>query len=221
MTYWKILFGVPMLFISLPGYASPTSDILIEQGTTLVPLGNEDLSKYRGGFRIKDNYIINIGLSITSSINGAQVFHSKIANLIIRNGVLKKQLPDRKQPAHLVNVIQAGQGNIVDNEYASNTDSSLVDNEYGMDVIPPHRSPDNSQAWSENYDISQVLDAPVMPIDSTGFGSQSITNLIQNSLDNSVIGISTIVNIDTQLGNVIKQLQINRKLENAINSRLY
>ncbi len=36
-----------------------------------------------------DNYVVNIGLSITTAIDGNVMFHSKIADMIIENGSLR------------------------------------------------------------------------------------------------------------------------------------
>lgn len=207
MRYWKILSGLSVLLSTMPAYASEFyADVLMEEGTHLTPVASDTLSSYRGGFRLKNDYVINIGLSITTSINGMTLFNTRIAHLMIQNGNLKR-VPTPKTPdsrvegsdvssGGVVNVVQVGEGNSVEE----------------APVVP----------------VVESITNPAMPIDSgtgnttpTVVDTSTITNIIQNTLDNSVLGLNTVVDIDAQVGDVIKQIQVNQKLDDAILSSFY
>lgn len=86
MNYNKFLLVLCML---IPHFNVNAKDVGLQE---LTPLSNLSLEEYRGGFQITDEYIINIGLSITTTINGDDILNTNIANLVIENGNLKKTL---------------------------------------------------------------------------------------------------------------------------------
>ncbi|EHY1000122.1 hypothetical protein K2B99_003442, partial [Vibrio parahaemolyticus] len=83
MNYNKFLLVLCML---IPHFNVDAKDVGLQE---LTPLSNSSLEEYRGGFQITDEYIINIGLSITTTINGDDILNTNIANLVIENGNLK------------------------------------------------------------------------------------------------------------------------------------
>lgn len=157
----------------------------------LKPVADNELALYRGGFQVTDNYIINIGLSITALLNGENIFRTNIANLVIENGNLTNvfasddssysQPPQLNQ--NLVNIIQIGDGNIIG------------DNITGSPQTPGSQQPD---------------------IVSSDLLNSSIINIIQNTTDNSNIGLNTLVDIDAQVDGVIQQIHANQQLEDAL-----
>ncbi len=166
----------------------------------LEPLPQSSLAQYRGGFQVTNDYIINIGLSITTTINGQDVFNSNIANLVIENGNLSNfntnhRLDDSSQnqlDQSLVNIIQLGEGNSIE-------DQTIADHITGTPQLP-------------NFQQSGTINAELI--------NSSIINIIQNTTDNSVIGLSTIIDIDAQVNGVIQQIRANRQLEDALLNHL-
>ncbi|GAK24953.1 hypothetical protein JCM19052_5643 [Vibrio sp. JCM 19052] len=55
---------------------------------------------------------------------------------------------------------------------------------------------------------------------SSDFINSSIINIIQNTTDNSVIGLSTLVDIDAQVSGVMQQIRANQQLEDALLNHL-
>lgn len=55
---------------------------------------------------------------------------------------------------------------------------------------------------------------------SSEFINSSIINIIQNTTDNSVIGLSTLVDIDAQVSGVMQQIRANQQLEDALLNHL-
>ncbi|OAN13043.1 hypothetical protein A3K86_15365 [Photobacterium jeanii] len=55
---------------------------------SLVAMSEQEMSSVRGGFISINDTIINIGLTISTALNGSKVYTSQIANLTIDNGVL-------------------------------------------------------------------------------------------------------------------------------------
>ncbi|KPM97089.1 hypothetical protein AOG25_17155, partial [Vibrio alginolyticus] len=70
------------------------------------------------------------------------------------------------------------------------------------------------------------IDSPKMPssqnpnIISSDFINSSIINIIQNTKDNSIIGLSTLVDIDAQVNGVIREIKANQQLEDALLNHL-
>lgn len=162
---------------------------VIELGA-LKPVPDESLAEMRGGFQLTDDYVINIGLSITTTINGQDILNTTIANLVIENGSLTN-ISGSNNPngggaldQGIVNIIQFGEGNFI----GDNT-------------------PDMPSSNQPN-------------IISSDFINSSIINIIQNTTDNSVIGLSTLVDIDAQVTGVMQQIRANQQLEDALLNHL-
>jgi len=162
---------------------------VIELGA-LKPVPDESLAEMRGRFQLTDDYVINIGLSITTTINGQDILNTTIANLVIENGSLTN-ISGSNNPngssaldQGIVNIIQFGEGNFI----GDNT-------------------PDMPSSNQPN-------------IISSDFINSSIINIIQNTTDNSVIGLSTLVDIDAQVSGVMQQIRANQQLEDALLNHL-
>ncbi len=189
--YFRKLLLTLFLMVSA---ASADADELALNG--LKPLLNDELALHRGGFQVTDDYIINIGLSITTTINGEDILNTNIANLVIENGnltnlVANKNLNNSTNTTQLnqglVNIIQLGDGNIIGD--------SLI------------QSPKLPNAQNPNIINSALLNS-------------SIINIIQNTTDNNIIGLSTLVDIDAQVNGVIQQIRANQQLEDALLNHL-
>lgn len=61
---------------------------LDEKKHNLVTMSEQEMATVRGGFISINNTLINIGLTISTALNGSKVYTSQIANLTIDNGVL-------------------------------------------------------------------------------------------------------------------------------------
>ncbi|CAM4259731.1 hypothetical protein [Vibrio agarivorans] len=166
-----------LLFVSLL-YCSLThaSELELDSPT----LSEQQLASYRGGFQLSPEYTINIGLSITSAINGAHIFTTHIADLTIRNGVLIAI--EGNSPTSLVNIIQSGSGNHV----------SLT---------------------QEHPSASGITD-------STTLGT-GVINIIQNTTDNSILGLSTVIDIEAQASQAIEQIKATQQLNDALMSHFH
>lgn len=159
----------------------------------LEPLPQSSLEQYRGGFQVTSDYVINIGLSVITSINGQDIFNSSIANLVIENGNLSNINANQGAlDQSLINIVQIGEGNSIEDE-------TISDQITGMPQIP-------------NFQPSDIINSE--------FINSSIVNIIQNTTDNSVIGLSTIIDIDAQVSGVIQQIQANSRLEDALLNHL-
>ncbi|YCO04160.1 hypothetical protein ACB087_11555 [Vibrio sp. VNB-15] len=173
----------------------PTLTLANEVGLAdLTPLPPNSLSELRGGFKVTDDYIINIGLSITTTINGQDILNTTIANLVIENGNLTNisgsNSPDglgSPLDQGIVNIIQFGEGNFIGDGTSNSPD------------MPSSNQPN---------------------IISSEFINSSIINIIQNTTDNSVIGLSTLVDIDAQVSGVMQQIRANQQLEDALLNHL-
>lgn len=159
----------------------------------LEPLPQSSLAQYRGGFQVTSDYVINIGLSVITSINGQDIFNSSIANLVIENGILSNINANQGAlDQSLINIVQIGEGNSIEDE-------TISDQITGMPQIP-------------NFQQSDIINSE--------FINSSIVNIIQNTTDNSVIGLSTIIDIDAQVSGVIQQIRANNRLEDALLNHL-
>ncbi|MFV8440327.1 hypothetical protein [Vibrio owensii] len=175
--------------LSMPSVALAN---VIELGA-LKPVPDESLAEMRGGFQLTDDYVINIGLSITTTINGQDILNTTIANLVIENGSLTN-ISGSNNPngsgaldQGIVNIIQFGEGNFIGDNTAN--------------------TPDMTSSNQPN-------------IISSDFINSSIINIIQNTTDNSVIGLSTLVDIDAQVSGVMQQIRANQQLEDALLNHL-
>ncbi len=154
---------------------------------SLDPLDNQELSGYRAGF-ISDDFMINIGLDIATSINGETLFNNSIANLFFQNGRLVATQPEAVVPT--TTVVQVGGGNSV-----SLPNNNLV------------QTPNITQP---QISVSQVT-VPLPSITQT-----AINRVIQNSLDDTVIGFETIVNVDAQVNGALRRLERSNKLHQSL-----
>lgn len=85
------------------------------------PVDHAELDNYRGGFVTYGKSLIDIGISISTGLNGEQIYQSHIANLTIMNGALiatvlqgdsSTDLKQMVNGSNIGNVIQSGGGNI-------------------------------------------------------------------------------------------------------------
>ncbi|MDZ5516701.1 hypothetical protein [Vibrio fluvialis] len=185
MKFCSRLISVTVLStFSIITYASDFDDGVNFHLDTLT---NQQLNTYRGGFKFNNDYIVNIGLRITTAVNGETIFNSKLANFVIENGALKashlSKTSEKSVDNDLINVIQVG-----NNNYATTSTSTAQ------------------------------MQASFKP---NAADLSSISNVIQNSVDNSVIGLSTIIDVEAQVGGVIKQIRIDKQIDDAIMSRFY
>ncbi|MEH0664597.1 hypothetical protein H4F18_03840 [Vibrio scophthalmi] len=193
----KVVIGVLASMASMSVFA----DAIDIQQVQLTPMSQSRLALYRGGFQINRDYVINIGLSVRSSVNGQSVFNTQIANLVFENGQLLKQSANYKvrqanptdsstattavPVTDVVNVVQVGEGNQIAGDVSVNP-AALVN----------------------SLDVTNSTSASIT--------SASITNVIQNTLDHSVLGVDTIVNIDAQVSGLVQQIRSRTKLQDAL-----
>lgn len=119
MGYMTTVGGLLVVFAAAPVSASSyTEESNIDAFSHLAPLQTEALSSYRGGFRMSNDFTIDIGLSITTSFNGTNIFNNHIANFTIKNGNLDKVFGFNK--SGVTNVIQVGEGNVIDQVSSNN-----------------------------------------------------------------------------------------------------
>ncbi|MEH0740126.1 hypothetical protein H4F05_01280 [Vibrio cholerae] len=193
----KVVIGVLASMASMSVFA----DAIDIQQVQLTPMSQSRLALYRGGFQINRDYVINIGLSVRSSVNGQSVFNTQIANLVFENGQLLKQSANyqvrQANPTDssttttavpvtdVVNVVQVGEGNQIAGDVSVNP-AALVN----------------------SLDVTNSTSASIT--------SASITNVIQNTLDHSVLGVDTIVNIDAQVSGLVQQIRSRTKLQDAL-----
>ncbi|MEZ8966748.1 hypothetical protein BCT04_09620 [Vibrio breoganii] len=149
---------------------------------------NKTLSTLRGGFQLSNDYVIDIGISITAAVNGKNMYQTTIANLVFRNGTLTAKPINNDSSGNpvdtnLINVVQVGEGNIIEST-SSRTDPS----------------------------------EPTKPDLTTG---PSIINIIQNTLDNSVLGLSTVVDVDARVESVNKQIRDDLRLKESLLQHRY
>ncbi|GAD80302.1 hypothetical protein [Vibrio ezurae] len=148
-------------------------------------LDNATLSELRGGFQLANDYIVDIGISISAAVNGKRFYRSTIANLVFKNGTLtaksKPNIPTSAGQSGLVNIVKVGEGNIVED-------------------VPSQ--PDQSY-------ISQTI------------STSSLINIIQNTLDNNVLGLDTVVDIDARVKGINKQIRDDIRLKGALLNHHY
>lgn len=181
-----------------------TSKLIVAFGLLLLPVStlhadeirvagieiadNTTLSTLRGGFQLSNDYVIDIGISITAAVNGKNIYQTTIANLVFRNGTLSAEPTphsDNNFPTNpsLVNVIQVGEGNIIE----------------GADSQPSQTEPAKRD----------VIAGP------------SIINIIQNTLDDSVLGLNTVVDVDARVESVNKQIRNDLRLKESLLQHRY
>lgn len=179
----KLVVAFGLLF--LPASMSYAEEIKV---SNIKIADNYTLSTLRGGFKLSNDYVIDIGISITAAVNGKNIYQNTIANLVFRNGTLTAEptpSSDNNLPesASLVNVVQVGEGNIIESTSSQ---------------------PSPSEATKPDI--------------TTG---PSIINIIQNTLDNSVLGLNTVVDIDARVESVNKQIRDDLRLKESLLQHRY
>ncbi|CAM3190095.1 hypothetical protein [Vibrio rarus] len=148
---------------------------------------NNTLSTLRGGFQLANDYIVDIGISISAAINGKNIYQTTIANLVFQNGNLAVKTPSNNHESNLVTVVQVGDGNIIEEGVITSPESLSTE----QTPTPPVTAPSN------------------------------IISVIQNTLDDSVIGINTVVDIDARVESVNKQIRDDLRLKGALLNHHY
>ncbi|WED26509.1 hypothetical protein L3V77_16170 [Vibrio sp. DW001] len=177
------IFSISLLLCTLPASAMSIKDVG-------VPLSNTELSQYRGGFSFPSNRFINIGISITTSLNGRTFFNSHIANLLIKNGQVELDTQKPASDTGITNVIQNGSGNQFEDI------SQLKDEQHKI--------------TRQHLTNTTQTEKPVIN------SSDTINNIIQNTVNNSVLGISTVVDINAPGAIILQSSQLRMKLDDAI-----
>ncbi|WP_194436951.1 hypothetical protein [Vibrio fluminensis] len=165
----------------------------------LEPLDSQELASYRGGF-FGDDFMVNIGVDIATSINGETLFNNRIANLFFQNGRLVASQPE-VIPA--TTVVQVGSGNA----------TSLVPSVEtlpNVDSVPTETTPSTPVVETPQITVSQIS-APLPSITQS-----AINRVIQNSLDDTVIGFETAINIDAQVNGALKRLERSNKIQQSL-----
>ena len=132
----------------------------------LTTLSDNEMSSLRGGFVSVNDNIINIGLSVTTQINGETVLSSHVADFTISNGILTShdgtRTYDYDDPLKVINV---GENNIANVGSTQDAIGTVVQN-----------SADNTSIKTET-----VLD---IEADIQSFNRQT---LFKNRLEHSIL----------------------------------
>lgn len=96
----------------------------------LVTMSDAEMSLIRGGFVSISDTLINIGLSISTALNGEKIFSSNIVDLMIINGVLMPASSHGRGGANcVVCAVQNGDNNFIDGPSLSNSSiANIVQN---------------------------------------------------------------------------------------------
>lgn len=218
----KRLYTWILLSISMT-YAFSVNALVIQEMSK--PLSNAELEQVRGGFSFNSKRFINIGISISSSINGHKIFNSHIANLRIRNGRLEVERGNAFIQSQITNVIQHGLGNYIESQAQQATAiepdpvsapdtaiTSTTDNSPEYVATTPAQ-PDQAPVVPPTQPVP--VQAPSIPsVDITS--SSALSTIIQNTVGNSVLGISTIVDIDAPTQLIFENIRFRNRLERAL-----
>ena len=132
----------------------------------LTTLSDDEMSTLRGGFVSINDNIINIGLSVTTEVNGETVLNTHIADFTISNGILTSndgmRTYDYDDP---LKVISVGENNIANIGSTQDAIGTVVQN-----------SADNT-----SIKVETVLD---IDADIEGFNRQ---NLFNNRLEHAIL----------------------------------
>ncbi|EGU43164.1 hypothetical protein VII00023_18389 [Vibrio ichthyoenteri ATCC 700023] len=209
----------------------------------LEPLEEQALSNYRAGFKFKDDFVINIGLNIRTSINGDTLFTNRIANLMIQNGRFISSRPNTQIPT--TTIVQVGLENAVSlpntqtvvpepeaistptpsitppaTEVAATTESGSPSPAITTTLPAEPESVANPPVSQPTVaSVSQVTVSQVV-VPANVFDQAAINNIIQNTLDGTVVGFDTVIDIDAQVGSVIRQIERSNKLQQALQINL-
>ncbi|GAK85977.1 hypothetical protein JCM19238_3567 [Vibrio ponticus] len=209
----------------------------------LQPLDSQELSSYRGGF-LGDDFMINIGLDIATSINGETLFNNRIANLFFQNGRLVATQPE---VVPTTTIVQIGAGNSValptiepiavktpaptppvesppvpSNPVIANSQPAASD----PDIVNPPAVPTTptvAQTPPPNppqIDPNVVTSATQINISQSvvlpSVTQNTINRIIQNSLDGTVIDFQTVVNIDAQVEGVLRRMDRGNRIRQSL-----
>ncbi|WEM44393.1 hypothetical protein PTW35_24270 (plasmid) [Photobacterium sp. DA100] len=132
----------------------------------LASLTDDEMSSLRGGFVSINDNIINIGLSVTTQVNGETVLNTHVADFTISNGILTShdgmRTYDYDDPLKIISV---GENNIINTSGTQDAVGFVVQN-----------SADNTAIKTET-----VLD---IDADIQGFNRQ---NLFNNRLEHALL----------------------------------
>lgn len=95
----------------------------------LTSLSDAEMSSLRGGFVSVNDTIINIGLSMTTAVNGETVLSTHIADFTINNGLLvgqnSNEIADNYDP---LKIIQYGENNVFDGLPSVDSTGAIIQN---------------------------------------------------------------------------------------------
>ncbi|GAB2645799.1 hypothetical protein [Vibrio panuliri] len=173
----------------------------------LEPLDHQELASYRGGF-LGDDFLINIGLDIATSINGERLFNNRIANLFFQNGRLVASQPE---VVPTTTVVQVGSGNT----------TSLIPSVEPSVVAPTPEPATPANTASVPVETTPAVEPPQITVSQISAPLPSITQsainrVIQNSLDDTVIGFETAINIDAQVNGALRRLERSNKIQQSL-----
>ncbi|WP_162047656.1 hypothetical protein [Vibrio taketomensis] len=220
--------------------AAPTASASY-QLDSLEPLDDGELSSLRAGF-LGDDFMVNIGLDIATSINGETLFNNRIANLFFQNGQLIASQPE---VIPVTTVVQVGSNNSVDLPTSQQVNPVVTRSPTTVDtttaptiVVSPNGSappavvmaqpsvetqPVASGAANSETSVEEFIPAeqPVITVTQvtgpvSGVNQSSINRVIQNSLNNTVINFETVVNIDAQVNGALKRLESRNRVQQAL-----
>lgn len=187
---------IALASFSVAGYVQAKVSSLL----TLNPLTDVELMEYRGGFGVANDYVVNIGLSVVTSINGNTIFNSHIADLVIRNGqIISSGIADSG-----VNVVQVGENNQVVPTESTENSLPVVESE-----------------TTQPSNIESIDSTPVVSHLAVNQGATLLSHVVQNTQNDSVIGLNTVVDIDSQVSGALRDLRANLRLQEALQMQLY
>ncbi|AJR05416.1 hypothetical protein C9J03_09210 [Photobacterium gaetbulicola] len=132
----------------------------------LTTLSDDEMSSLRGGFVSINDNIINIGLSVTTEVNGETVLNTHVADFTISNGILTSHDGTRTYDySDPLKIISVGENNIINTSATQDAIGFVVQN-----------SADNTAIKTET-----VLD---IEADIQGFNRQ---NLFNNRLEHAIL----------------------------------
>lgn len=212
------VIGVACICLSAPTVASIQLD-------HLQPLDNQELASYRGGF-LGEDFMINIGLDIATSVNGETLFNNRIANLFFQNGRLIAE-----QPAAVptTTVVQVGSGN---NAAIIPSVEPVLPNLPPQPSLPTPALPAVAEAVNAVEEVTSqvvappttpapVIETPQITVSQISAPLPSVTQtainqVIQNSLDNTVLGFQTTLNIDAQVEGALRRIDTSNKIQQSL-----
>lgn len=156
-------------------------------------LSDQQMSTIRGGFAL-DIGQINIGISVTGSIDGTRLLNSHIANLTIANG----KLLGSSDLVNTIQLLQVGEGN-----FANVGSLGVTKND------EDNPSPSSNTPTSNAQQITSI-DTP-HPV---------IGNIIQNTADGRHIELTTMVDIEANVSTLIDREALRAQIRDSIRINL-